>query len=103
MRILLGAGEFGFCLDLNHAAKAAISMNVDYKQFIPKMIELNPVMFHISDGMLNNGLDEHLTIGEGEYDMKFLSDKIGIQQVTFETPRKSGLNDDLTNLSCFIQ
>ena len=103
MRILLGAGEFGFCLDLNHAAKAAISMNVDYKQFIPKMIELNPVMFHISDGMLNNGLDEHLTIGEGDYDMKFFSDIIGVQQVTFETPRKSGLNDDLTNLSCFIQ
>ena len=103
MRILLGAGEFGFCLDLNHAAKAAISMNVNYKQFIQKMMTFNPVMFHISDGSLNNGLDEHLAIGEGDYDMKFFSDMIGVQKVTVETPRKSGFNDDLTNLSCFIQ
>ncbi len=103
MKCLLDAGDYGFCLDLNHAAKAAVSMKINYKELIQEMMKLNPVMFHISDGKLNNGLDEHLAIGDGDYDMKFFSDKIGVKKVTFETPRKSGLNDDLTNLSYSIQ
>ena len=67
---LLDAGDFGFCLDFNHAVKAAISMKTDYKGLLIDFMELKPKMFHISDGMINVEYDEHLNIGEGNYDLK---------------------------------
>jgi deoxyribonuclease-4 len=97
---MLKGERFGFCLDLNHAIKAAISMNKPYHQFIEELMKLNPKMFHIADGRLDQEKDEHLNIGEGEYDFKFLFDSImknDSTYVTFETPRKS-FDDDLANL-----
>ena len=94
--------KFGFCLDLNHAIKASISMGVDYKVFILDFLKLTPKLFHISDGKLNNYKDEHLAIGEGDYDFQFLNNCIEKNKshlVTLETPRKNlySLSEDLIN------
>ena len=95
--------RFGFCLDLNHAIKAAVSLNKDYKRFITEFLELNPKMFHISDGSLNNEKDEHLPIGEGDYDFEFLMNCIKKNEskyVTLETPRTAlnSVNEDVKKL-----
>jgi len=95
--------EFGFCLDINHAIKAAISCKKEYKVFIEDMLELKPILCHFSDGSLKGEKDEHLDIGKGEYDIKLLCGYIkrsSIEYLTMETP-KSGdgsLEKDLDNV-----
>ncbi len=99
----LAGNKFGFCLDFGHAIKAALSQGIDYKQYIKQFLRLNPKVFHISDGMLKTGKDEHLNIGEGEYDFKFLLSCIknnGSKLVTLETPRNNlnSFKEDLENV-----
>ncbi|MFC1630141.1 TIM barrel protein [Patescibacteria group bacterium] len=99
----LMGGKFGFCLDLNHAIKAAISLKKDYKNHIKDFLKLQPKVFHISDGNLNKEKDEHLNIGEGEYDFKFLLNCIknnDSKLVTLEIPRNNlnSFEENLENL-----
>ncbi len=92
--------KFGFCLDMNHAIKASISLGVSYKQYIQGLMELTPVMYHISDGNLNIEHDEHLHINEGTYDFEFLIScvkKNKCIRMTLETPRTS-VADDVRNV-----
>lgn len=96
--------KFGLCLDLNHGIKAAVSLRRPYKEFIKEFLESNPKMFHISDGRLNNEKDEHLNIGEGDYDFEFLMDclkKTKSKYVTLETPRRNQetLEADIKNIN----
>jgi deoxyribonuclease-4 len=102
IRELIGVGDIGFCLDLNHAVKAAISLKVNYKDYVNKMLLIKPEMFHISDGKLTEEKDEHLSIGQGEYDFGFLLNcimKNDSNLVTLETPRlnKRSLDEDIQN------
>lgn len=95
---------FRFCLDLAHAYKAAKSLNKEPERFIKEMLKLEPYMFHISDGHKDNEIDEHLNLGEGDFDISFL--KRCIQEsknktVTFETPKENGLSQDMKNLEYF--
>lgn len=93
--------RFGFCLDFNHAIKAAIAMKVNYRLLIEEFLKLKPKVFHISDGNLDSPIDEHLDIGNGEYDFKFLVsclEKVEVSYVTLETI-KSSLEDDKRNIS----
>jgi deoxyribonuclease-4 len=105
---LIGDGDRGLCLDLNHAAKAAVSMGVDYREYVQDFLVFDPKMFHISDGTLDNEKDEHLNIGEGDYDFEFLMSCVIIctpKYVTLETPR-TNLNyfdEDLKNLDKIVR
>lgn len=99
--------KFGFCLDLNHAIKAAISLKRDYIEFVQEFLKFKPFYFHISDGHLNHGKDEHLGIGDGEYDFRFVihsmilgSKSNYIEYITLETPRLNlgTFDNDLLNL-----
>ncbi|KKG07370.1 sugar phosphate isomerase/epimerase family protein [Methanosarcina sp. 2.H.A.1B.4] len=98
---------FGLCLDLNHAIKAAISLELDYMEFVNEFGKFKPFYYHVSDGHLNHSKDEHLNIGEGEYDFRFLvfamisgSEFNSIRHITLETPRSNLLtfDNDLLNL-----
>ena len=100
---LIGDGDRGLCLDLNHAAKAAVSLGVDYRGYVQDFSVFDPKMFHISDGTLDNEKDEHLNIGEGDYDFDYLlhcvlSSASGL--VTVETPRmyQGSLDEDMRNV-----
>ena len=100
---LMGS-KFGFCFDMNHAIKAAVSLNRDYKEYIKEFLKLNPSYFHISDGNLANEKDEHLSIGEGNYDFGFLMQYVSSilsKYITLETPRRNleSFNEDLANLT----
>ena len=101
---LIGDGDRGLCLDLNHAAKAAVSLGVDYREYVRDFLVFDPKMFHISDGTLDNEKDEHLNIGEGDYDFGVLMNCVNrseFKYVTLETPRAKlgSFEDDLKNLS----
>lgn len=95
--------KYGFCLDLNHAIKAAAGLKIPYQPFVSKLLQLNPKLFHISDGDYRCVKDEHLPIGNGNYDFIFLKNCIlrsASRFVTFETPRKNfnNLNEDIDNI-----
>ena len=66
--------------------------------------ELNPKIVHICDGNLDTEKDEHLNLGEGDFDLKFIAELIrknNIEKITFEVPKKDGLSNDLRNIECF--
>lgn len=84
----LSKGKIGFCLDFGHAIKAAKSSKKDYMKFIKKLMYLKPAVFHLSDGFVDKEIDEHLEIGKGDFDMKFIKSCIKKTggMVTFEIP-----------------
>ena len=64
---------------------------------------LDPKMFHISDGALDDEKDEHLNIGDGEYDLGYMLrcvDESDSRFVTLETPREdqTSLEEDVINI-----
>ncbi|PWB52453.1 MAG: hypothetical protein C3F06_07815 [Candidatus Methanoperedenaceae archaeon] len=100
---LLDIRDFGMCLDFGHAVKAALSLGVDYKEFVQEFMKLEPRVFHISDGKLNYEKDEHLGIGFGEYDIDFFMRSVKRRHhnmVTVETPRatQKSLAEDVENV-----
>jgi len=91
-------------MDLNHAAKAAVSLKIPYKEFIKQFLKLRPEMFYISDGKQNTEKDEHLAVGEGDYDFEFFIKCIKENPsrfVTLETPRidTNSLCEDIQNVN----
>jgi len=105
----LSIGSFGFCLDFPHAIKAAVSQGIDYKEYLKELIAINPGMFHVSDGTLSSEIDEHLNIGEGEFDFSFIKDLIvkneslagKSKEVTFEVPKINSLKNAIVNIKKF--
>ena len=99
---------FNFCLDFSHAIKSAISQNLDYKEFIKKLIfELNPSYFHICNGKMNTEKDEHMDLFDGEFDIRWIKKTlIGLKKdvyLVFETPKgKNGLENDIKNIDYFL-
>ena len=101
---LIGDGDMGLCLDFGHAVKAAVSLGVDYKEYVQGFMGLEPKVFHVSDGTLSQERDEHLGIGEGEYDFEFLIgcvEENNSKMVTMETPRvvQESLDGDIENVN----
>ena len=102
--------ELEFCLDLNHVVKTAICQSLNYLELIKNFITLKkPIHFHIADGNLSSEYDEHLAIGQGNYDIStiksILLDIESIVFLTFETPRinKESIEDDLRNMKELIK
>jgi len=96
--------DMGLCLDFGHAVKAAVSLGVDYKEYVLGFMELEPRMFHVSDGTLGEERDEHFNIGDGEYDIGFFLQNIiknPFNIVTVETPRfnHKSVDDDIRNVN----
>ncbi len=59
----------GFCLDFGHAVKAAYSLNRSAWDILEEFNRLNPRVYHLSDGWMNSEMDEHLNLGEGDFDI----------------------------------
>lgn len=100
---LIGNGNAGLCLDFGHAAKAAVSLGVDYREHIKGFLKFEPKVFHMSDGVLSFEKDEHLNIGEGDYDFEYLLRCVmnsSSRLMTLETPRTSqrSLREDIQNV-----
>jgi len=48
-------------------------------------LKLKPKMVHISDGTLCNEKDEHLAVGDGDYDFEFLMNCVRKSKSTYMT------------------
>lgn len=62
----------GFCLDFGHAICAANTYKAEPLAYIKKMMELNPRLFHLTDGDVKSELDSHLHYGAGTFPLKQL-------------------------------
>ena len=101
------AGErFSTCLDFSHAARASVSLKRSYNELVLGLMELNPKMFHLSDADFRGEKDNHMKLGRGELDLRFVRgciEKNRSRMVTMETP-KSDMNsfkEDLENIGYF--
>lgn len=98
-----------FCFDLNHAIKAAISLNIDPMALINEFLAFKaPLILHIAGGNLSSAIDEHLNLDEGQYALSEIK-KVLLQQhyivnLTFETPKSTEktIKNDLRNIKFFL-
>jgi len=104
MKEILEVSGAGFCLDFTHAIKSAKSQNIDAKEFINKLMTLNPKVFHVCDADSEEEKDQHMNLGKGNLDLAFIKSKIlenGSKMVVFETPKEDGLSNDVKNMDYF--
>ena len=100
---LIDGNDIGLCLDFGHAIKAASCLKKDYREYINSFLYLEPKIFHLSDGMAGNEIDEHLSLGDGDFDIEFLlgcTMKSSSGLMTLEIPRKNpdSFQEDLRNI-----
>jgi deoxyribonuclease-4 len=77
------------CLDIGHMMSSSVSHRVGHKSFLESYLALKPRMAHIMDGYSDYEDDQHLAIGEGDYDLKYIVSKLieaKIRYATLETP-----------------
>ena len=71
--IIDGIGQgCGFCLDFGHAICAARTLRREPMEFINELRNLNPRVYHLTDGDFNSELDSHLHYGAGSFPLKDL-------------------------------
>jgi sugar phosphate isomerase/epimerase len=85
----------GLCLDFSHAAHAAFTHKIPYKDFIMDFMKLKPDYFHLYDTKTQQELDVHLNLGEGNFDMPFLASLIKDGWALLELPRNERLQNYL--------
>lgn len=91
--------ECGFCLDISHAVCTANAIKTDPYSFLEKFQTLNPQLYHLSDGMIDSHLDQHLHFGDGTYDFSKIFSIIDTNKpISIET-----IKDSKTNLNDFIK
>ena len=62
----------GFCLDFGHAICAARTLRKEPMEFINELRNLNPRVYHLTDGDYTSELDSHLHYGAGSFPLKDL-------------------------------
>lgn len=60
----------GFCLDIGHCICSANSMCIEPYSYVEKFNQLNPKMYHLSDGDINSQIDKHLHFSQGNFNIK---------------------------------
>lgn len=67
LHFLLDGLDASFCLDFGHAVCSANSQKLKPLDFIRDLMNLQPVLFHLTDGDYASELDSHLHYGEGSF------------------------------------
>lgn len=93
------------CFDLEKAVKAARYQDRDYKEYISEALQkLSPTYFHISGGDKESAVDEHLDLAEANFDVVWMKKHISAiagSRLVFETPKTTGLQNDIANTDYF--
>ena len=79
----------GFCFDFSHALCAANSLGLDLEKQLAGFFALEPDVYHICDGFMDEVDDKHLHFADGNYPLKhFLCDYTDNDAyITMETGR----------------
>ena len=93
-QIIDGIGRgCGFCLDFGHAICAANTLGKDPLGFINELCQLNPRVYHLTDGDYQSELDSHLHYGDGSFPLKDLLALVPDKgMVTNEAKRQNSTN-----------
>ncbi|MDR1694951.1 MAG: TIM barrel protein [Lactobacillaceae bacterium] len=78
-----------FCFDFSHAICAAHALKMDKFEALKGYADINPSVYHISDGDFNSDFDAHDHFGEGNYPIKEIVEKYSANDalLTIETGR----------------
>lgn len=89
IRLITEASGAGFCLDFGHALAAAASLKKEDGPWLEAFFALRPAMYHLADGERGSAFDGHLHLGEGNYDLRSLLNRVPDgAMVTLETNKK---------------
>lgn len=108
LKVLLSDLRCGFCLDLGHGICAANTLQQNPFLFVKKLMELNPRLYHLTDGDFTSELDSHLHYGEGSFPLKELLELVpDTAWITNEAKRLSNnsldeFKNDCRNLRTFM-
>lgn len=100
--------DLGFVLDIGHAIATANSINLNHWNLIDDFLNLNPVMYHLSDADIDTSYDDHLNIGDGNLDFNKLKTMlVNGKNISIETQKKSEINlsdyvTDFTRLKALL-
>jgi deoxyribonuclease IV len=88
-----------FCYDVGHSIYYANNTKQSWNRVFKEFLNINPNMFHLSDGDINASKDMHLNFGKGDFDLKWIINNLPIRaQVSIETEK-----NDLLHLDDFKQ
>ncbi len=59
-----------FCLDIGHAICASNAAKIDPFVYLQSFLNLNPAMYHLTDGNYQSVHDSHKHFGDGDYPVK---------------------------------
>ncbi len=92
LKLIIDKCGTGFCFDIGHAIKYASYGKIDPYDVLKELQQLSPLLYHISDGHYDNPYDEHLSIGEGDFDFRRIFEILDKNKLlTLETPKESSL------------
>jgi sugar phosphate isomerase/epimerase len=100
---ILSFCKTNFCLDIPHAINAALHLRIDCYTYIKKLLEFDPGIIHIADGRMSKIHDEHLNIGNGEYDFGKISEILGSVKARYLTLETQKRKEDLSDFSADIE
>jgi endonuclease IV len=89
--------KVGFCLDFGHAICVANSLKREPLSFINELLQLQPAMYHLTDGNYTGEYDSHLHYGKGTFPIKELL-KLVPENAKLTNEAK---HDSLSNLNDF--
>jgi uncharacterized protein (UPF0276 family) len=75
IREILKEAKCGFCFDINHAMHTAISLKINYLDFIKEFLKLKPTHYHLGGQIIHNlslplKEREHLELAKSDFDIK---------------------------------
>ena len=76
IKLIRDRTQLKFCLDFGHAICAAASYKLNWKDSIEQFLELAPHVFHLSDGHILSGIDEHLHLTSGDFDLPWCLSRV---------------------------
>ena len=102
-KVLKETGK-GFCLDINHAIVAALSLNKDPYEFLEEFSKLNPQLYHLGGQDINENDKTHLSFKNSNLDLNKIFKIIPKNaEITLEVTTNANLtNYDLNFIRKFI-
>jgi endonuclease IV len=83
-----GLFDSRICLDFSHAIASAKHLGKDWRGLVNSLLKLDVRLFHLCDGIIASGMDKHLNLFEGDFDLSYLKSlvqKSVCKRVTLET------------------
>lgn len=108
IKLIINNTNIGFCLDIGHAFCSANARNILPLAYLKEFINLNPKIFHLTDGDICSIFDKHEHFGNGNYNIKEILNILPYDSmITVETVKNSkeslvDFQEDITYLRKII-